>query len=282
MNALSDPTALDLPAYLARIGYQGDTDPTLAVLAALQHHQARRIPFENLGPFLGEPVSLALVDLQAKLVHGGRGGFCYEHNLLLAAALQRLGFSVTGLAARVLWNRPADSRAPRTHMLLRVMVDGVDYLVDTGFGGMTPTGPLRLGHRGEQATPHEPFRVVDVGDGRHRLEARVGDGWSPVYVFDLQPQQWEDYALTSWYLCHHPQSRFVTDLIASRPAPGCRHGLLNDRYTVHYTDGRRERTRLADAGRLIELLGEVFGIRRAFSVADRQRLRALLDRAEAE
>lgn len=281
MTLLPDPEALDLDAYLTRLDYRGERAATPAVLAALQWHQACRIPFENLGPFLGEPVLLTLADLQAKLVAGGRGGFCYEHNLLLAAALQRLGFGVTGLAARVLWNRPAGSRVPRTHMLLRVAVDGVDYLVDSGFGGLTPTAPLRLHHRGEQTTPHEPFRVVD-GDGGYRLEARVGDGWSPVYAFDLQPQCLEDYQLTSWYLCHHPRSLFVTDLIASRPAPGCRHSLFNGRYTLHHGDGRREVIRLADTGQLIELLGDVFGIQGAFGVDDRERLRALLDRAETE
>lgn len=282
MHALLDPSQLDLAAYLRRIGYRGDNSPTRAVLAALQYQQATQIPFENLGPLLAEPVSLTLADLQAKLVRGGRGGFCYEHNLLLAAALQRLGFSVTGLAARVLWNRPADSPAPRTHMLLRVAAEDVDHLVDTGFGGMTPTGPLRLRHSGEQATPHEPFSVIDEGDGHYRLQVRVGDDWSPVYAFDLQPQRWEDYALTSWYLCHHPQSLFVSNLIASRPAEGCRHSLFNGRYTVHHGDGRRECTGLADVDRLIELLAGVFGISRAFSAADRERLRALLDRADTQ
>ncbi len=49
-------------------------------------------------------------------------------------------------------------------MLLRVDLDGQPYIVDTGFGGVTLTGPLRLVADIEQATPHEPFRLVKVDD----------------------------------------------------------------------------------------------------------------------
>jgi arylamine N-acetyltransferase len=51
----------------------------------------------------------------------GRGGWCFEHNTLFRHALEALGFSVTSLAARVLWNAPPDSpMGPRSHMLLLV------------------------------------------------------------------------------------------------------------------------------------------------------------------
>ena len=40
--------ALDLDAYLERIGYEGPVEPTLEVLDALQLAHATTIPFENL------------------------------------------------------------------------------------------------------------------------------------------------------------------------------------------------------------------------------------------
>src|SRR5262249_24611720 len=94
-------TALDLDAYLARVGYTGDRAPSLAVLDALHLAHATHVPFENLGILLGRPVLLDLESLQAKLVRGRRGGYCFEQNALLAAALEALGFAVTRLAARV-------------------------------------------------------------------------------------------------------------------------------------------------------------------------------------
>lgn len=53
-------------------------------------------------------------------MRGGRGGWCFEQNLPLKSVLKALGYRVTGLAARVLWNAPEGALPPRGHMLLRV------------------------------------------------------------------------------------------------------------------------------------------------------------------
>lgn len=277
MSVLTDGSALDLQAYFERIGYRGETRPTLAVLAALQQHHVCHVAFENLTPFLAEPVSLALPDLQAKMVDQPRGGYCFEQNLLFAAVLEQLGFQVSGLAARVFWGRPAGVRPARTHMLLRVSVDGVDQLVDVGFGGLVPTAPLRLDSTREQHTTHEPFRLQQDDRG-HCLQAWVMEQWHTLYCFDLQPQQFSDYQLTSYYMSHHPESRFVTDLVASKPATDCRHNLVNGRYTVHYTFGSRERRRVTGVDQLIELLATVFGVHRDYDADARRRLQQALDR----
>ena len=73
-----------------------------------------------------------------------------------------LGFDVTALAARVVWERPAGEVRARTHMVLLVALGGERYLCDVGFGGLTPTAPLELTPDVEQPTPHETFRVVRV------------------------------------------------------------------------------------------------------------------------
>ena len=65
-----------------------------------------------------------------------RGGYCYEHNLLLSHVLQQLGFLVRGLAARVLWNVSEGTVRPRSHMLLLVDLDNRHYVADVGFGVM--------------------------------------------------------------------------------------------------------------------------------------------------
>ena len=90
---------LDLEAYRSRIGYTGALDPTAETLTALHRAHVLAIPFENLDILLGRPIRLDLPSLQAKLVHGRRGGYCFEQNALFAAVLDHLGFEVTGLAA---------------------------------------------------------------------------------------------------------------------------------------------------------------------------------------
>src|SRR5690242_6235971 len=127
--------ALDLDAYLARIGYDGVRRPTVDVLRSVHRAHATAIPFENLDPLLGTVPSLALPDLEAKLVRGGRGGYCYEQNTLFAAALRALGFGVTLLAARVLLGAAPGDVRPRTHMLMEVRVPDAPgpYLADVGF-----------------------------------------------------------------------------------------------------------------------------------------------------
>lgn len=138
--------SLDLDAYLRRIGYGGERAPTLPVLQAIAARHTEAIAFENLNPLLRWPVRLDLQSLQDKMVRDGRGGYCFEQNLLLSAALTALGFQVGGLAARVLWNAPEGAVTARGHMLLRVELE-VPHVVDVGFGGLTLTGVLRRDFR---------------------------------------------------------------------------------------------------------------------------------------
>jgi N-hydroxyarylamine O-acetyltransferase len=235
----------DLHAYLDRVGYQGDRQASVATLDAIVAAHTRSIPFENLTPFLGDPVKLELPALRAKLVEGGRGGYCYEHNLLLRDALLTLGFTVTGLAARVLWNRPLDAVTPRSHMLL--LVDGLDggrRIADTGFGGSTPTASLRLETGTMQTTPHGDYRLLDLA-GDYALQASVRDEWRTLYRFDLAEQHPVDYEAPNWYLSTNPSSGFVTRLTAARAAEGHRIALNGLDLAVHHVGGPTERRTLS-------------------------------------
>jgi N-hydroxyarylamine O-acetyltransferase len=249
----------DLRAYLRRIGFEGEARPDLDTLRAIQRLHSRSIPFENLNPWLGIPVLLDATSLQRKLVHGERGGYCFEHNLLLAEVLGAIGFQVTPLAARVMWGVAPDAVRPRTHMLLKIDLDEA-WLADGGFGGMTLTGPLRLHAEGPQTTPHERFRVLREGDV-FTMQAEVADEWRTTYRFDLQPQHRVDYELTSWYLSHHPESRFVQHLVAARTRPDGRDALLDNELTRHHLGGPSEKQVIESAAELRRVLEQVFGLR---------------------
>jgi len=173
-------TRIDLDAYFQRIDYDGERTPTLATLRAIHVRHATMIPFENLTPLLRQPVRLDLASLQDKLIHHGRGGYCFEQNLLLRAVLLALGFQVSGLAARVRWNVPDEVITARGHMLLRVALAGQAYLADVGFGGLTLTAPLALIPDREQPTPLAPDARSRPGLAatRRAVSARVsGASW---------------------------------------------------------------------------------------------------------
>ncbi len=248
----------DLNAYFERIGYTGPCSATLETLRALHLHHAQTIPFENLNPLTGRPVPLDLPSVERKLLYEGRGGYCFEQNLLFSSVLRALGFHVTSLAARVLWNAPEDSIRPRCHMLLCVYLDDEPYIADVGFGGQTLTAPLRLVTDIIQETPHEPFRLVRH-DGEfllqsqlqpRALEPALAETWKSLYRFDLQPQHPVDFEVSNWYMSTHPQSPFVSNLMAARPVPGKRYGLFNNQLTVHHLNS--DSGARADAGAVTE------------------------------
>jgi N-hydroxyarylamine O-acetyltransferase len=249
----------DLDAYCARIAYSGVRTPDLRTLRALAAHHPAAIAFENLDPLSGRRVQLDIGTLQQKLVVQRRGGYCFEHNLLLGHALAAIGFTVTGLAGRALWGRPAGLVTPRSHMALRVDLEGATWIVDAGFGGLTLTAPVRLEPGLEQTTPHEPVRIVQEEETLV-LEVRMREGWRPLYRFDLQPQAAIDYEVANWFVSTNPRSPFVMGLMAARPLADRRYALRDADLAVHLRDGRTLRTRLTSAAALRDALETHFGI----------------------
>ena len=246
----------DLDAYLQRIGYAGPLRPDHATLRALHLAHATHIPFENLDILLGRPIRLDVGHLQAKLVAGRRGGYCFEQNLLLAAALAAVGFSVTRLAARVRYR--AHRILPRTHMLLRVEADGTAWIADVGFGieGLMLPLPFEAGRESRQF--NWTYRVADDAGVRVVQTLREG-AWKDLYAFTLEPQEDADLEMANFYVSTHPESRFVQTLTAQLLTPEAKYLLRNRELTVD--DGTRSTSRmLEDDDELLAVLAETFGL----------------------
>jgi N-hydroxyarylamine O-acetyltransferase len=252
--------SIDLNGYFTRIGYAGPRDASLATLHELHYLHPQAIPFENLDPLLKRPVKLDIPSLEAKLVQGGRGGYCFEQNLLFGNMLRTLGFTVQEGTARVRWSVPPGARTPRVHAVLFVEAEGERYLVDVGFGGNVLTAPLKLNSRAEQATPHEPFRLVEE-DGRLVEEAKLNGVWTPLYAFDFSETDPVDYEMGNWFTSAHPGSIFVKGLLGARAEPGRRYALMNNQLAIHTLNGGTEKKTLASAGELRDALGDLFKLR---------------------
>ncbi|HEY9110229.1 MAG TPA: arylamine N-acetyltransferase [Rhodanobacteraceae bacterium] len=268
---------IDLQAYLQRIGLRTPVAPELQTLRTIIAAHVAAIPFENLDPFLGISPALDIASVQRKLVRDRRGGYCFEQNRLLSDALRAIGFQVTDLAARVLWGQPEDAITARTHMLLRVEVEGKSWLADAGFGGNTPTGPLQLVPDVEQATPHERFRLICRDDSDWRVQLFAADAWKTLYCFDLQPQFPADYRVSNYWTSTNPDSHFVTGLTAARAPAGRRLALRNRQFTEHAIGGTTTKRTLASTAEIRAALQDEFLIR----LPDNPKLDEMLDNLPA-
>ena len=249
--------AFDLDAYLDRIGRPAVGGADLATLAALHEAHAASIPFENLDVLWQRGIALDAASLQAKLVHGGRGGYCFEQNRLFALALEALGFDVVPLAARVRYR--ATRLLPRTHQLLLVTVAGERFVADVGFGGNTLLAPLPLVAGVPVAQHAWRYRLAREG-GAFVLQLETRAGFLDLYAFTLEPAVPPDLEMANWYVSTHPASRFVTTFTVQQATPTVRRVLQNLDYTED-RGGGDVRTTPVDRNALPALLRGTFGLR---------------------
>ena len=250
---------IDLDAYFARIGYAGDTAPTLATLHGIVRAHAHAIPFENLDVLLGRRIGLGPADLAAKLVTARRGGYCFEQNGLLLLVLGALGFAARPISARVRYQRPRDYMPPRTHLFVRVELGGEPWLADVGVGSMSLTSAIRLAEIGEQPTPHEPRRLIrEAGVLYH--QARLGETWHDVYETTLEEMPPIDREVANWFTSAHPDSHFKSRLVVARALPEGRLSLLNRELTRRAPDGTAQTRVLTSPDELLAVLRDEFGL----------------------
>jgi N-hydroxyarylamine O-acetyltransferase len=212
----------DLDAYLARIGLSGRP-----AIADVHTAHVTSIPFENLDPQRGVPVSLELDDLQRKLVDDRRGGYCFEMNLLLKAALQALGADVELMLARVRTGGDPGVVRPRSHLVLRVTRGEEQWHADVGFGLGSPLAPIPFGPGGPYDQAGWGYRVV--ADGPELvLQLQDGGAWRDLYGFVPEPAPLVDVHVSNWFTSTHPHSPFVTGLIVSAQRPDGTRTSLSD------------------------------------------------------
>jgi N-hydroxyarylamine O-acetyltransferase len=250
---------VDLELYCARIGTRGPLVPSFDILTVLIEHHLAAIPFENIDILLDRGIDISAEAVEAKLIARRRGGYCYEHNGLFKRVLAAIGFEVASLAARVVWMMPEDAKPlPRTHMALRVTLEGEPLLVDVGFGGNVPSSPLRLSETAPQTTRHGPFRVMPRGR-IHIVEAQLDGQWQPLYHLSSDPLLDVDFEPLNWFTSTNPGSAFRKNLMVARTTSDARLSLMNRRLTVRQRGGPVERRDL-EAVEIERALTDVFRI----------------------
>jgi N-hydroxyarylamine O-acetyltransferase len=252
--------AFDQDAWLTRVGYDGSRAPTLETLRTLIIAHSASIAYESIDVLLDRPPKLDLASLQEKMIAGGRGGYCFEQNMLFRGGLRSLGYKVTSLQARVVRGLEIGAPRPMFHMVLRVDLPEGPFLADVGFGNLAPTAPLKLLPFVEQASPHEVMRFIAMGE-ELTLQSKLGDRWEHIYRVVPLPRFDAEYEICNWFAGTHPQSPYLNNLIAALPGPnGTRLTLFNARFNVRYASGQVERRTLRDEAEYRSVLRDEFGI----------------------
>jgi N-hydroxyarylamine O-acetyltransferase len=241
---------LDLRAYLSRVGYDGDGTPSAETLCALHRAHVAAIPFENLDIRLGRGIAVDLESVQAKLVARRRGGYCYEHGILFAAALERLGYGVQRLLGRV--GGYTEQPRGRTHMALLVDAGDERWLADVGFGGGL-LEPLPFAPGVERRQGGWTFRLRAAGAG-WEVEERRPDGWATLYGFADERHYPADVVVANHYTSTFAGSPFVTRVVVTRRDEQALRELVDGTLTVTRPDYAAE-ARVVDLAEALPQLG---------------------------
>ncbi len=215
--------------YTQRIRYIGALQDSEACFKALHQAHLMSVPFEDLDIQLGRPLSLNLQDLYHKVVLSNRGGFCYELNHLFGSMLRELGFQVNFIAAQVYgedeqWGPQFDHMA--------IQVNG-KWLADVGFGGRSFVQPLLLNDQNQQTDSGGVYQIRATWDQKfHLLRQDREDGtFKPMYRFDLEPQEIQNFQTECRAKQRDPNSHFVNNKICTIATSEGRDSLLNSTFT---------------------------------------------------
>ena len=246
---------LNLDAYLARINYTGPRTPTYDTLAGILHAHIASIPFESFDVLLGRPIRLDTAGLQAKIVTGRRGGYCFEHASLMHAALEAVGFAPVRHCSRVVLFEPRHESV-RQHMFVTVTVGGITYLIDPGFGPFACPVPIPIDGNSDLASA-SGHRLAREGNDWILYVAKDGEqvqGW----VSTLEEDYPVDFEMMNYYISTHPSSFFTHNILASAVTQDGRVNIMNQGVNI-ISNGAARTAQLADRKALRSLVAQHFG-----------------------
>ncbi len=216
-------SADQLDAYLARIGMERPGSLDVDSLSRLHRAHLMAFTWEALDAFMGWPSSITPAAAHAKMVAGRRGGWCYEMNGLLGAALAGLGFRVTRLCGGVDRERLGDL-AIGNHLTLRVDLDR-PYLAEVGVAdAIVEPVPLAVGPFSQRGFD---FSITLEEGGWLRFNNHPR---GIAKSFDFRPDHSDEatMAATHGWLMHDPGSPFTNALAVLRHTADGYISLQND------------------------------------------------------
>lgn len=247
---------LDLGGYLERIGVDPRGTlvraPSRDALAGLHKAHVRAFTFDNIDVLLGQHPGVSLDAVQEKFIGRGRGGYCFEHSTIFAAALEGLGYDVRRHLGRV--GDPATgAQQGRTHMVVEVVIDGQRLLCDPGFG-MSLLRPIPMTDGAEDDyLPGWRHRLRRTDEGDWVLYRRREGGWEVAHTTDELAVKPVDVVIGHHFTSTYPGSHFTTGLMVARHLPGRHVTVTHETLTVRVPGQPTEHRSLRD-GELVQWL----------------------------
>ena len=250
-----------LAAYLARVGLAHRPSPTAEGLSHIHVAHLRRVPFENLDIHMDRPITLDIGDLFRKIVEEKRGGFCYEQNLLFAAALRTLGFELELVQAQV--HAPDGSFGPAfDHMAVTVRLHEGPHLADVGFGECFRE-PLPMDGRWHSQADGSRYRVVTEDDAfmlEHSINSSDGEESVAIdYRVDSTPRTAAEFLPMCRFHQSSEESPFRRSWMCTLATAKGRM-TLKPGWLIESAAGGREERRVRSRDDLEQILRERFGM----------------------
>lgn len=218
-----------------------DEIKTLNDIESLIKSHISVLPFSSISVLLKKELSLEPSDILERFIDDNVGGYCFEHNKVMYEILTSSGFEVQSVFARVLNNRK-DIVVPKTHRFTLLKYEGEQYLIDVGFGYMSPSKPIKFGIDPTKATLDKSYIIRDMGNGSYELQIITDNEPYTLYSFDLQRYNEMDFEIGHFYSHKHPKAIFVNNLVLSVIKDDEVLSLRNNTFQKLYKDKTEEIT----------------------------------------
>jgi N-hydroxyarylamine O-acetyltransferase len=246
----------------------------LNLLTLLQVEHLRNIPFENLtiyykGKQSEIALSLKIEELYKKMITKQQGGYCYELNGLFGWFLKEIGFDVSYLGAKVVFDTKfAPKSGNIDHTTLKVNIEGKNYLVDVGFGNSFQN-PLPFGEESIEELPvickyrliraSKPF--IDTINGmfyNYAYQEYEEEQWTTMYLVSEKELNIDDFAESCNWTETSNNSSFIRRLIVTKATREGRISLTQDKIT--FTTNGVVKNESITEDQIPEILEEYFGL----------------------
>ncbi|GAB2595981.1 arylamine N-acetyltransferase family protein [Spirosoma areae] len=251
---------MNIHAYLQRLQYAGPVEASVLSLQELHYHHLLSIPIENLDIHLGREISLETDDLFDKLITRRRGGFCYELNGLFYELLNQIGFRVKRVSGRA-YDPEKGFNPEFDHVAIVANVDGIDWLVDVGFGRRFPLYPLAIRLDEIQHDPSGRYMITTHDADYLALKQQVDTGdWVIGYIFSLIPRQLDEFAPMCRFHQLSEASYFTQNKLCTLVTKSGRI-TLTDNHLKQTINGQTVETPVTTHPHFMYLLASYFGIK---------------------
>lgn len=222
----------NISRFFQRIGMDSRTiiEKNVRFLGTVQTSCVLHIAYENLDILANKPLDLSAEALYEKIVLGGRGGYCFELNGLLAHMLREMGFTVSERFARFL--RGEKEIPMRRHRIVVVHLEDGDYLCDIGVGQIAPRLPLKIEENTIQMQNNETYRFAKHSRHGWVLWEMHNGAWREYLCFTNDAAFDVDFWQPSFFCEKHPDSPFNKTYMLVIKTPAGRRTIDDRTYKV--------------------------------------------------